>query len=113
MDDDTIDSSDSINNIIARSSKYDYVKIRVWLHHLPHHVAHKHHTDPDPSAPVHTATSLDNTESNHWYVLSRYVLSRVISSCSGMRSNAAVTIALQLKKQLVDANLLNITQTID
>lgn len=93
MDIDT--GSDS--TVQARSSKYDYVKIRVWLHHTPA-TAQSHNNIPN------------NDTVNHWYVLSRYVLSRLISSCTGLRSNVAVTIALQLKKNLVDNGQLDITQ---
>ncbi|KAJ8752961.1 hypothetical protein K2173_008696 [Erythroxylum novogranatense] len=64
------------------SSKYDFVKVKVWLG--------------------------DNAD--HYYVLSRFLLSRMLT-VTKMRNHVAVKIALELKKLLVDNSLLDVSQS--
>jgi len=61
------------------SSKYDFVKVRIWL-------------------------------DRHYYVLSRFITSRVLT-VSHIPYAAAVKIALELKKQLVDLGILDVSQS--
>ena len=67
------------------SSKYDFVKVRVWLQ------------DPDEA------------EGTHYYVLSRYHVSRMLT-VTQMDVRHAIRLALELKKQLVDRQQLDISQ---
>ncbi|XP_060211487.1 uncharacterized protein LOC132638710 [Lycium barbarum] len=63
------------------SSKYDFVKVKVWLG--------------------------DNDD--HYYVLSRFLLSRMLT-VTKIPTHVAVKIALDLKKLLVDNSLLDVSQ---
>ena len=67
------------------ASKYDYVKVRVWLR--------------NPAS----------SEDSHYYVLSRFLVSRVLS-VTQMAYRDAIRLALELKKQLVDAQRLDLSQ---
>lgn len=67
------------------ASKYDYVKVRVWLR--------------DPAI----------RQDAHYYVLSRFLVSRVLA-VTQMAYRDAIRLALELKKQLVDAQRLDLTQ---
>ncbi|KAK4285147.1 hypothetical protein QN277_001885 [Acacia crassicarpa] len=64
------------------SSKYDFVKVKVWLG--------------------------DNAD--HYYVLSRFLLSRMLT-VTKIPNHVAVKIALELKKVLIDNSLLDISQS--
>ncbi|CAN6460836.1 unnamed protein product [Victoria cruziana] len=64
------------------SSKYDFVKVKVWLG--------------------------DNAD--HYYVLSRFLLSRMLT-VTKIPNHVAVKIALELKKLLVDNSLLDVSQS--
>ncbi|GKV33819.1 hypothetical protein SLEP1_g42270 [Rubroshorea leprosula] len=64
------------------ASKYDFVKVKVWLG--------------------------DNAD--HYYVLSRFLLSRM-STVTKIPNHIAIKIALELKKLLVDNSLLDVSQT--
>ena len=68
------------------SSKYDFVKVRVWLS-----------DDDSDTAPA------------HHYVLSRFLVSRVLT-VTKMRYHDAIRLALELKKQLVDQQRLDLPQ---
>ncbi|XP_074574622.1 uncharacterized protein LOC141831083 [Curcuma longa] len=61
------------------SSKYDFVKVKVWLG--------------------------DNAD--HYYVLSRFLLSRMLT-VTKIPNHVAIKIALELKKLLVDNSLLDV-----
>ena len=63
------------------TSKYDFVKIRVWL----------------------------GTQPQHYYVLSRYLISRTLT-VTKLPQDKAIKIALQVKKWLVDNEKLDVTQ---
>lgn len=63
------------------SSKYDFVKVRVWL----------------------------GQGSSHYYVLSRFLVSRMLT-VTRIPAVVAIKIALELKKLLVDASLLDVSQ---
>ena len=62
------------------ASKYDYVKVRVWLQ-----------------------------DAAHYYVLSRFLVSRALA-VTQMAYRDAIRLALELKKQLVDAQRFDLTQ---
>lgn len=64
------------------SSKYDFVKVKVWLG--------------------------DNAD--HYYVLSRFLLSRMLT-VTKIPNHVAVKIALELKKLLIDNSLLDVSQS--
>ncbi|CAL1371619.1 unnamed protein product [Linum trigynum] len=64
------------------ASKYDFVKVKVWLG--------------------------DNAD--HYYVLSRFLLSRMLT-VTKIPNHVAVKIALELKKLLVDNSLLDVSQS--
>ena len=64
------------------SSKYDFVKVRVWL------------KDGDSSR-----DAADSRE--HYYVLSRFLVSRVLT-VTQMTYRDSIRLALELKKHLVD-----------
>lgn len=64
------------------SSKYDFVKVKVWLG--------------------------DNAD--HYYVLSRFLLSRMLT-VTKIPNHVAIKIALELKKLLVDNSLLDVSQS--
>uniref|UniRef100_A0A0D9XAK6 2-phosphoglycerate kinase n=1 Tax=Leersia perrieri TaxID=77586 RepID=A0A0D9XAK6_9ORYZ len=64
------------------SSKYDFVKVKVWLG--------------------------DNAD--HYYVLSRFLLCRMLT-VTKIPNHVAIKIALELKKLLVDNSLLDVSQT--
>ncbi|KAM7273055.1 hypothetical protein ACFE04_027719 [Oxalis oulophora] len=64
------------------SSKYDFVKVKVWLG--------------------------DNAD--HYYVLSRFLLSRMLT-VTKIPNHVAVKIALELKKLLTDNSLLDVSQS--
>ncbi|CAH9053421.1 unnamed protein product [Cuscuta epithymum] len=64
------------------SSKYDFVKVKVWL----------------------------GENANHYYVLSRFLLSRTLT-VTKIPNHVAVKIALELKKLLVDNTLLDVSQS--
>jgi 2-phosphoglycerate kinase len=74
----SINTISILSNKKLNSSKYDFVKVRVWLE-------------------------------NHYYVLSRFIVSRILS-VTKVKFRDAVNISLQLKKRLVDLNLLNVSQ---
>jgi len=63
------------------SSKYDFVKVRVWL------------------------------SNRHYYVLSRFLMSRVLTAIK-VDYGQAIRIALDLKKELVDKEALDISQEV-
>ncbi|KAK4351165.1 hypothetical protein RND71_030478 [Anisodus tanguticus] len=65
------------------SSKYDFVKVKVWLG--------------------------DNAD--HYYVLSRFLLSRMLT-VTKIQNHVAIKIALELKKFLVDNSLLDVSQSV-
>ncbi|EFJ08594.1 hypothetical protein SELMODRAFT_448010 [Selaginella moellendorffii] len=64
------------------TSKYDFVKVRVWL----------------------------GENSDHYYVFSRFLLSRMLT-VTKIPHHVAIKIALELKKLLVDNSLLDVSQT--
>ncbi|KAE8720185.1 P-loop containing nucleoside triphosphate hydrolases superfamily protein isoform 2 [Hibiscus syriacus] len=64
------------------SSKYDFVKVKVWL----------------------------GENADHYYVLSRFLLSRMLT-VTKIPNHVAVKIALELKKLLIDNSLLDISQS--
>ncbi|KAI3977441.1 hypothetical protein MKX01_000354 [Papaver californicum] len=64
------------------SSKYDFVKVKVWLG--------------------------DNAD--HYYVLSRFLLSRMLT-VTKIPNHVAIKIALELKKLLIDNSLLDVLQS--
>ncbi|KAM0934314.1 putative P-loop containing nucleoside triphosphate hydrolase [Dioscorea sansibarensis] len=64
------------------SSKYDFVKVKVWL----------------------------GGNADHYYVLSRFLLSRMLT-VTKIPNHVAVKIALELKKLLVDNSLLDVSQS--
>ncbi|XP_065871498.1 uncharacterized protein [Euphorbia lathyris] len=64
------------------SSKYDYVKVKVWL----------------------------GDHADHYYVLSRFLLSRMLT-VTKIPNHVAVKIALELKKLLIDNSLLDVSQS--
>lgn len=64
------------------SSKYDFVKVKVWLG--------------------------DNAD--HYYVLSRFLLSRMLT-VTKIPNHVALKIALELKKLLIDNSLLDVSQS--
>ncbi|CAA7399744.1 unnamed protein product [Spirodela intermedia] len=64
------------------SSKYDFVKVKVWLG--------------------------DNAD--HYYVLSRFLLSRMLT-VTKIPNHVAIKIALELKKLLIDNSLLDVSQS--
>ncbi|GAV68087.1 AAA_17 domain-containing protein [Cephalotus follicularis] len=64
------------------SSKYDFVKVKVWLG--------------------------DNAD--HYYVLSRFLLSRTLT-VTKIPNHVAIKIALELKKLLIDNSLLDVSQS--
>ncbi|PPS14534.1 hypothetical protein GOBAR_AA06045 [Gossypium barbadense] len=64
------------------SSKYDFVKVRVWLG--------------------------DNAD--HYYVLSRFLLSRMLT-VTKIPNHVAIKIALELKKLLIDNSLLDVAES--
>ncbi|GMP24036.1 hypothetical protein CsSME_00001434 [Camellia sinensis var. sinensis] len=64
------------------SSKYDFVKVKVWLG--------------------------DNAD--HYYVLSRFLLCRTLT-VTKIPNHVAINIALELKKLLVDNSLLDVSQS--
>ncbi|PQQ04339.1 uncharacterized protein Pyn_31252 [Prunus yedoensis var. nudiflora] len=68
--------------IINASSKYDFVKVKVWL----------------------------GDDAEHYYVFSRFLLSRMLT-VTKIPNQAAVKIALELKKLLVDNSLLDVSQS--
>uniref|UniRef100_A0ACD5WUS2 Uncharacterized protein n=1 Tax=Avena sativa TaxID=4498 RepID=A0ACD5WUS2_AVESA len=63
------------------SSKYDFVKVKVWL----------------------------GENADHYYVLSRFLLSRMLT-VTKIPNHVAIKIALELKKLLVDNSLLDVSQ---
>ncbi|GAQ91979.1 hypothetical protein KFL_008960030 [Klebsormidium nitens] len=63
------------------SSKYDFVKVKVWI----------------------------GENSDHYYVLSRFLVSRMLT-VTKISNVVAIKIALELKKLLVDNNLLDVSQ---
>ncbi|KAI4302834.1 hypothetical protein MLD38_038535 [Melastoma candidum] len=64
------------------SSKYDYVKVKVWL----------------------------GDKCDHYYVLSRFLLSRMLT-VTKIPNHVAIKIALELKKLLIDNSLLDVSQS--
>ncbi|XP_050224752.1 uncharacterized protein LOC126674354 [Mercurialis annua] len=64
------------------SSKYDFVKVKVWL----------------------------GDHADHYYVLSRFLLSRMLT-VTKIPNHVAIKIALELKKLLIDNSLLDVSQT--
>ncbi|KAG5533685.1 hypothetical protein RHGRI_027761 [Rhododendron griersonianum] len=69
-------------SIPKASSKYDFVKVKVWLG--------------------------DNAD--HYYVLSRFLLSRMLT-VTKIPNHVAIKIALELKKLLIDNSLLDVSQS--
>ncbi|KAG9452302.1 hypothetical protein H6P81_005206 [Aristolochia fimbriata] len=82
--DEKVDSSRPTGRLAARnaSSKYDFVKVKVWLG--------------------------DNAD--HYYVLSRFLLSRMLT-VTKIPNHVAIKIALELKKLLIDNSLLDVSQS--
>ncbi|KAK8658873.1 hypothetical protein V6N13_029092 [Hibiscus sabdariffa] len=82
-DDDKITRSIPTGKFSPRngSSKYDFVKVKVWL----------------------------GENADHYYVLSRFLLSRMLT-VTKIPNHIAVKIALELKKLLIDNSLLDISQ---
>ncbi|XP_010919578.2 uncharacterized protein [Elaeis guineensis] len=78
------DKKEAAPSLPARnaSSKYDFVKVKVWLG--------------------------DNAD--HYYVLSRFLLSRMLT-VTKIPNHVAIKIALELKKLLVDNSLLDVSQS--
>ncbi|XAR66125.1 hypothetical protein NMG60_11012221 [Bertholletia excelsa] len=74
----------AINKFTTRnaSSKYDFVKVKVWL----------------------------GENADHYYVLSRFLLSRMLT-VTKIPNHVAIKIALELKKLLVDNSLLDVSQS--
>ncbi|BBN03400.1 hypothetical protein MPTK1_2g23160 [Marchantia polymorpha subsp. ruderalis] len=64
------------------SSKYDFVKVRVWL----------------------------GDNSDHYYVLSRFLVSRMLT-VTKIPNHVAIKISLELKKMLIDNSLLDVSQS--
>ncbi|KAL7221773.1 hypothetical protein ACSBR1_023672 [Camellia fascicularis] len=64
------------------SSKYDFVKVKVWL----------------------------GVNADHYYVLSRFLLSRMLT-VTKIPNHVAIKIALELKKLLIDNSLLDVSQS--
>nr|QIA97564.1 phosphoglycerate kinase 1 [Celmisia lyallii] len=64
------------------SSKYDFVKVKVWL----------------------------GDHADHYYVLSRFLLSRMLT-VTKIPNHVALKIALELKKLLIDNSLLDVSQS--
>ncbi|CAL5039268.1 unnamed protein product [Urochloa decumbens] len=64
------------------TSKYDFVKVKVWL----------------------------GENADHYYVLSRFLLSRMLT-VTKIPNHVAIKIALELKKLLVDNSLLDVSQS--
>ncbi|KAK4796381.1 hypothetical protein SAY86_028707 [Trapa natans] len=64
------------------SSKYDFVKVKVWL----------------------------GDHCDHYYVLSRFLLSRMLT-VTKIPNHVAIKIALELKKLLIDNSLLDVSQS--
>ncbi|XP_024970678.1 uncharacterized protein LOC112509773 [Cynara cardunculus var. scolymus] len=64
------------------SSRYDFVKVKVWL----------------------------GDDADHYYVLSRFLLSRMLT-VTKIPNHVALKIALELKKLLVDNSLLDVSQS--
>ncbi|KAH7288858.1 hypothetical protein KP509_31G047000 [Ceratopteris richardii] len=64
------------------SSKYDFVKVKVWL----------------------------GDSANHYYVLSRFLVSRMLT-VTKIPNHVAIKISLELKKLLVDNSLLDVSQS--
>ncbi|KAE8022348.1 hypothetical protein FH972_008153 [Carpinus fangiana] len=64
------------------SSKYDFVKVKVWL----------------------------GENADHYYVLSRFLLSRMLT-VTKIPNHVAIKIALELKKLLIDNSLLDVSQS--
>ncbi|KAJ9164046.1 hypothetical protein P3X46_023663 [Hevea brasiliensis] len=64
------------------SSKYDFVKVKVWL----------------------------GDHADHYYVLSRFLLSRMLT-VTKIPNHVAIKIALELKKLLIDNSLLDVSQS--
>ncbi|XP_068329851.1 P-loop NTPase domain-containing protein LPA1 homolog 2-like [Pyrus communis] len=67
---------------ITASSKYDFVKVKVWL----------------------------GDHAEHYYVFSRFLLSQMLT-VTKIPNHAAIRIALELKKLLVDNSLLDVSQS--
>lgn len=90
MSDDRKEESNAATSISASarlpsrnaSSKYDFVKVKVWLG--------------------------DNAD--HYYVLSRFLLSRMLT-VTKIPNHIAIKIALELKKLLIDNSLLDVSQS--
>ncbi|XP_058104453.1 uncharacterized protein LOC131248269 isoform X3 [Magnolia sinica] len=78
------DSSLPAVRLAARnaSSKYDFVKVKVWL----------------------------GGNADHYYVLSRFLLSRMLT-VTKIPNHVAIKIALELKKLLIDNSLLDVSQS--
>ncbi|TVU48694.1 hypothetical protein EJB05_08339 [Eragrostis curvula] len=78
------DASSSAATLPSRNatSKYDFVKVKVWL----------------------------GENADHYYVLSRFLLSRMLT-VTKIPNHVAIKIALELKKLLVDNSLLDVSQT--
>ena len=82
----SVSSKRALGDLTSRS-KYDFVKVRVWLSE-----------DAEAAdAPV------------HHYVLSRFLVSRVLT-VTQMRYHDAIRLALELKKRLVDQQRLDVPQ---
>ena len=79
-------------------SKYDYVKVRVWL--APE--------GPGRDAAA-AATAAAAAAKGHYYILSRFLVRRMLTA-AGIPQKKAMRISLELKKILVDNNLLDLPQ---
>jgi 2-phosphoglycerate kinase len=89
--------------------------------HLHHH--HQHHSLNIQSTTTTATFSTKKLNSskydfvkvkvwleNHYYILSRFIVSRILT-VTKVKFRDAVNISLQLKKRLVDLNLLNVSQS--
>ncbi len=77
------------------SSLYDFVKVRVWL--------------SDPGVEPERQALPPAEAGGHSHVLSRFLVSRTLTA-SEVPYESAVKIALELKKHLVDSDMLDVSQ---
>jgi 2-phosphoglycerate kinase len=99
------DAPNASDMVKAKTSKYDFVKVRIWL--------------DDGAAPPATESSSDQTRpiagtvgnrSGHYHVLSRYLVARSLTTAL-LPKSTAIRISLLCKKRLVDSGRLDITTT--
>lgn len=106
-------------------SKYDYVKVRVWLSERTaaastpkvdwnlesssDHNAHEQDSSYSPSTSASAAAAAAMADKKHYYVLSRFLLARMLTAAR-VPKKTATQIMLELKKRLVDEGRLDVTQ---